>query len=486
VTLPSRSGARAAGAALVVLVAVAPASGWQSSATAQQSGVSVTLSDDRMHRIVARADGAGGLDMTCIQGDEHTAREVLRSMAATTRGGDLPLTGATGRVAVNGTLGIDPDRPAGADAEGRVLLFTPGEVSPGSSFSHFDRRAEPNLLMEPNISSDLPVDGVDLTDDTLRDFGWRGGRFAAEIVVADPAGQGFNDPVRGADRLAALEHVLGIWGDLLGSAAGVTVEASFGELDCGTSGGVLAAAGPRTVIRDFDGGEPGVWYPGPVAESILGVDQTPDGSTDLRATFNAAVDDGCLGGGSSWYYGTDTAPPGTISFVTVALHELGHGLGFLGLTDLDTGELFRGFPDVMTVRAFDNQKNKYWDEFNDPRCEENDEGCRQAARWLAVLRDQRPEESQRHERRQHRRFRAAPAEAGDHGGHRCGRRHGRGFAGRLRDHHQHRRTRGQDRSRGSRAVHLRHEGGERRGRRRGGGPRGQQRRRRHGHDGRGR
>ena len=39
-----------------------------------------------------------------------------------------------------------------------------------------------------------------------------------------------------------------------------------------------------------------------------------------------------------WYFGTDGAPPaGKIDFVSVVLHEIGHGLGFTGSGDVDDG-----------------------------------------------------------------------------------------------------------------------------------------------------
>ena len=63
---------------------------------------------------------------------------------------------------------------AGADEDGFVKLFAPNPVQPGSSKSHFDVSATPNLLMEPSINGDLdPVDDLDLTDDLFHDIGWR-------------------------------------------------------------------------------------------------------------------------------------------------------------------------------------------------------------------------------------------------------------------------------------------------------------------------
>ncbi len=51
------------------------------------------------------------------------------------------------------------------------LLFTPNPVRPGSSLSHWDTSATPNLLMEPNITFSL-TDDLDLTEEAFVDIGW--------------------------------------------------------------------------------------------------------------------------------------------------------------------------------------------------------------------------------------------------------------------------------------------------------------------------
>jgi hypothetical protein len=69
----------------------------------------------------------------------------------------------------------DKDRIAGADSAGRPLLYTPATLAPGSSVSHWDVTASPNLLMEPNINPDLGtvlVAPKDLTVPVLKDIGW--------------------------------------------------------------------------------------------------------------------------------------------------------------------------------------------------------------------------------------------------------------------------------------------------------------------------
>ncbi len=65
----------------------------------------------------------------------------------------------------------DPALPQGADAHGRVMLYTPNPFMAGSSVSHFDVTCTPNLLMEPAINSDL-TSSVDLTRYAFEDIGW--------------------------------------------------------------------------------------------------------------------------------------------------------------------------------------------------------------------------------------------------------------------------------------------------------------------------
>lgn len=56
-------------------------------------------------------------------------------------------------------------------ATGRVQLFTPNPLQSGSSISHWNTAASPNLLMEPVINFGLPLN-LDLTRQQMRDIGW--------------------------------------------------------------------------------------------------------------------------------------------------------------------------------------------------------------------------------------------------------------------------------------------------------------------------
>ena len=71
------------------------------------------------------------------------------------------------------TLILDARFLAGASPEGYVRLNTPNPVQPGSSKSHWDPGASPNLLMEPSINDDLdPTNFMDLSPYLLQDIGW--------------------------------------------------------------------------------------------------------------------------------------------------------------------------------------------------------------------------------------------------------------------------------------------------------------------------
>jgi len=74
----------------------------------------------------------------------------------------------------NVTAALPGFMTAGTTA-GFLRMYAPNPVEPGSSISHFTTAASPNLLMEPNINSDL-VSRVrnpdDLTRNLFADIGW--------------------------------------------------------------------------------------------------------------------------------------------------------------------------------------------------------------------------------------------------------------------------------------------------------------------------
>ena len=168
-------------------------------------------------------------------------------------------------------------------------------------------------------------------------------------------GQGLDDPTAaapvggnpgttlGEQRLNVFLRAFDFWGYQLNSAVPIRVQASFTPLPCTATSATLGSAGALSVSRDF-GGAPfaATWFHSALANSIAGTDL--DGTNDdLLARFNADIDNNnaCLAN-TNWYYGLDGNPPGgDIDFLTVILHELGHGLGFSSFVNEVTGLFWR-------------------------------------------------------------------------------------------------------------------------------------------------
>jgi hypothetical protein len=191
------------------------------------------------------------------------------------------------------------------------------------------------------------------------------------VINADPAGQGFNDPTAaapvggntgttvGAQRLIAFQYAADLWAPLITSPVEIKIEANFSSLPCDAFSGVLGAAGPITAHRDFVGAPLAhTWYVQALANSLNGGDLDPS-DNDIGAEFNSDIGTaGCLET-TGWYYGLDANPPGNkIDFVSVLLHELGHGLGFLSLVSLSSGAKFLNLNDAYMVHLEDHVTGK--------------------------------------------------------------------------------------------------------------------------------
>lgn len=69
------------------------------------------------------------------------------------------------------TLALDKRFTTGVQ-DGFVRLYAPDPVRSGSSISHWDLTASPNLLMEPFAADDLEAFNLDLSPALLQDIGW--------------------------------------------------------------------------------------------------------------------------------------------------------------------------------------------------------------------------------------------------------------------------------------------------------------------------
>jgi len=117
--------------------------------------------------------------------------------------------------------------------------------------------------------------------------------------------------------LAAFQYAVNIWSDLIDSSQLIEIEANWEDLP----GETLGSASPTGLEQNFAGaGFADTYYPIALANSISGSDLSTD--VDIACNFDS---------GSPWYFGTDgNVPSGQYDFVTVVLHEIGHGLGIIG------------------------------------------------------------------------------------------------------------------------------------------------------------
>jgi hypothetical protein len=141
-------------------------------------------------------------------------------------------------------------------------------------------------------------------------------------VPFDVAYNGFTQEARDA-----FQYAVTIWAAQLTSPVTIRVQAHWTPLDQG----VLGQAGANYTIRNFSGApSSNTWYPAALANKLAGTDLAP-AQHDINAYFNSNY-------ASSWYFGTGPTPAGKLNFTSVVLHELGHGLGFLGSMSVSGGQ----------------------------------------------------------------------------------------------------------------------------------------------------
>lgn len=154
---------------------------------------------------------------------------------------------------------------------------------------------------------------------------------ATILVNYNPAGCSGTTTPWPTEAQNAFSFATNIWASLLNSSQTIIVNACW-RTDLGF--GVLGSAGAEDYTRNFSGApENNTFYPIALANALNngdlnnndGFDTDNDGldtDAEISANFNSTF---------NWYFGTDgNTPFSQYDFVTVVLHELGHGLGFAG------------------------------------------------------------------------------------------------------------------------------------------------------------
>ena len=121
---------------------------------------------------------------------------------------------------------------------------------------------------------------------------------------------------------AAFQAAVNIWATTLSSPATIRINARYLNLGAG----VLGNAGP-TRVCETSGGVANTYYAAALADKLQGsafcASLNPPISFEINANLNSAF--------ANWDFGTTGTPvSGKYNFMTVVLHEIGHGLGLYG------------------------------------------------------------------------------------------------------------------------------------------------------------
>ncbi len=122
---------------------------------------------------------------------------------------------------------------------------------------------------------------------------------------------------------SAFQKAVDIWSVLIETEIPIRIRAVWQPITdgSGSTNSILGGASPGTYIRDFDGAQKVLtWYPVALAEKMTKRELNATGDPDIFAQFNSSF--------NNWSFNTDGIPQfGKTDFVTVVLHEIGHGLG---------------------------------------------------------------------------------------------------------------------------------------------------------------
>ncbi len=124
---------------------------------------------------------------------------------------------------------------------------------------------------------------------------------------------GFTDEAR-----EAFQYAVDVWASLIRSPVPIRIDATFEDRGGREDGSINLGGARPGDWYSFSGDR--LWIAFALADKIAGRD-LGGGKEDIIVRFNSNEEVG-------WYFGTDTnTPSGKYDFVSVVLHEIGHGLG---------------------------------------------------------------------------------------------------------------------------------------------------------------
>lgn len=191
--------------------------------------------------------------------------------------------------------------------------------------------------------------------------------------------QGNNGSTLGQQRRNAFLHAVSRIQQELNGVADLRIRACWKALGGDATRATLASAGPTFIVRDdgvmwYDNNNPSnnvwsmpfldsryTWYSTAGAAQRAGTEfcrfaSDHCGHADIFIQFNTDIDGTTALGNRRFHYGFDGPQVGNmnIDFVSTAMHEIGHGLGFLGLYNLSSesgsavGSKFLGYDDAFS------------------------------------------------------------------------------------------------------------------------------------------
>jgi hypothetical protein len=123
---------------------------------------------------------------------------------------------------------------------------------------------------------------------------------------------------------AAFQYAVNLWAASFVADFPIRIEATYAPLGAGT----LGRCSPVLVSGFAGQPAPNVFYPIAFANQFANCDLDPAGA-DMQIVINSTA---------AWYTGTDANPGiGQYDLVSVVLHELGHGFGFVSSAQVDDG-----------------------------------------------------------------------------------------------------------------------------------------------------